>query len=48
VVDRVTVQGYIAVDYLASIGEAMAETGAPILAGKQVHKEDIRECDVSI
>lgn len=47
-VDRVTVQGYIAVDYPASIGEAMAEIGALVVAGKQVHKEDIRECDVSI
>jgi hypothetical protein len=48
VVDRVTVQGYIVVDYLASIGEAMAEIRVPIVAGKQVHKEDICECDISI
>ncbi len=34
--------------YLASIGEAMAEIGALVVAGKQVHKEDIRECDKSI
>ena len=47
-VDRVTVQGYIVVDYLASIGEAMAEIGALVVAGKQVHKEDICECDKSI
>jgi hypothetical protein len=26
----------------------MAEIGALVVAGKQVHKEDIRECDKSI
>lgn len=44
---RVTVQGYVVVDHLASVGEAMAEIGALAAAGKLVHKEDVRECDIA-
>jgi hypothetical protein len=44
---RVTVQGFVVVDHLASVGEAMADIGALVAAGKLVHKEDIRECDIT-
>ena len=30
----------------SSVGEAMADIGALVAAGKLVHKEDIRECDI--
>ena len=29
------------------MGEAMADIGALVAAGKLVHKEDIRECDIT-
>lgn len=43
---RVTVQGFICVDHLATVAEAMAEIGALIASGKLVHKEDIREASI--
>ncbi len=44
---RLTVQGFVVVDHLASVGEAMADIGALVAAGTLVHKEDIRECDIT-
>merc|ERR1712032_459985 len=40
---RLIIQGYIVVDHLASVGEAFAEIGAGLKAGKIRWKGDVRE-----
>lgn len=40
---RLTMQGFVVVDHLESVGEAMAEIGAGIKAGTLKWKADVRE-----
>ena len=44
---RLTVQGFVCVDHLASVGEAFAEIGDGLKSGKIKVKEDIKEGDVT-
>lgn len=43
---RLTIQGFICVDHLASVPESFAEIGQALKAGQLKQKEDIREVDI--
>ena len=40
---RLTMQGFVVVDHLASVGEAMGEIGAAVAAGTIKWRGDVRE-----
>jgi NADPH-dependent curcumin reductase CurA len=44
---RLTVQGFICVDHLASVGEAFNEIGEGLKSGKIKFKEDIKDADIT-